>query len=89
MSRFAAPYCGTNKYHLPIHRLLGHPNDVQWDMHNDLGGAPTDWQLLFQMDSDSAPETDWGDTGRICYWIRAQDLAKRDFSRVELILQSA
>jgi uncharacterized protein YwqG len=61
---------------------------VRWDMHSDLGGAPADWQLLFQMDSDGVLETDWGDTGRIFYWIRAQDLAKDDFSQAQLILQS-
>jgi uncharacterized protein YwqG len=76
------------KYHLPLHRLLGHPDDVQWDMHRDLPDAPADWQLLFQVDSDSVPNTEWGDTGRIYYWIRAEDLAKRDFTGVELILQS-
>ncbi len=75
-------------YHVPIHRLLGHSDVVQWDMHRDLPGVPTDWQLLFQMDSDGVPETEWGDTGRIYYWIRTHDLAKRDFSGVELILQS-
>jgi hypothetical protein len=36
----------TSKYHIPIHRLLGHPDQVQWDMHDDLEGTPTDWQLL-------------------------------------------
>lgn len=76
------------KYHIPLHRLLGHPDVVQWDMHRDLEGTPTDWQLLFQMDSDDVPETEWGDTGRIYCWIRTRDLAKRDFSGVELILQS-
>ena len=30
------------KYHLPIHRLLGHPDEVQWDMHGDLGGGSAD-----------------------------------------------
>jgi uncharacterized protein YwqG len=75
-------------YHIPLHRLLGHPDDVQWDMHRDLPGASTNWQLLFQVDSDGVPDTEWGDTGRIYYWIRTRDLAKRDFSGVELILQS-
>jgi uncharacterized protein YwqG len=74
--------------HIPLHRLLGHPDDVQWDMHRDLEGTSTQWQLLFQVDSDDAPDTEWGDTGRIYYWIRTRDLAKRDFSEVELILQS-
>jgi uncharacterized protein YwqG len=75
-------------YHIPLHRLLGHPDDVQWDMHRELPGVPTDWQLLFQVDSDDAPNTKWGDTGRIYYWIRTRDLLARDFSRVELLLQS-
>ena len=75
-------------YHIPLHRLLGHPDDVQWVMHRELPGAPIDWQLLFQMDSDGVPGTEWGDTGRIYYWIRTRDLVKRDFSGVELIFQS-
>jgi uncharacterized protein YwqG len=74
--------------HIPLHRLLGHADAVQWDMHRDLPGVPTDWQLLFQVDSDGVPDTEWGDTGRIYYWIRTRDLAKRDFSGVELRLQS-
>lgn len=76
------------KYHIPIHRLLGYPDNVQWDMYSELGGVSTDWQLLLQVDSDSAPNTNWGDTGRIYFWIRKQDLAKGDFSKVRLILQS-
>ena len=76
------------KNHIPIHRLHGYPDNIQWDMYSELGGVSTDWQLLFQMDSDSTPDTSWGDTGRIYFWIRKQDLAKRDFSKVRLILQS-
>lgn len=75
--------------HVPLHRLLGHPDDVQWDMHGDLPGSPTDWQLLLQIDSDGVPNTEWGDTGRIYYWIRTQDLLRRDFSQVTLLLQSS
>jgi len=74
--------------HIPLHRLLGHADAVQWDMHGDLPGVPTDWQLLLQVDSDGVPNTEWGDTGRIYYWIRTRDLTKRDFSGVELLLQS-
>ncbi len=76
------------KYHTPIHRLLGHPDDVQWDMHRDLEGPATDWLLLLQVDSDDAPKTDWGDTGRIYYWIRVRDLAVNNFGQTQLILQS-
>ncbi len=56
-------------------------------MHDELGGVPTDWQLLLQVDSDGAPDTKWGDTGRIYYWIRKKDLKRGDFGQVRLILQ--
>ncbi len=74
--------------HTPIHRLLGHADTVQWDMSDQLPGPATVWQLLLQVDSDDVPATDWGDTGRIYYWIRREDLQRRDFSQVQLILQS-
>ena len=48
-----------------------------------------DWTLLFQMDS-----FDWGDfrlmfgdCGMLYFWIRKSDLAKRDFSKIWLVLQ--
>lgn len=75
------------RYHTPLHRLLGHPDNVQWDMHSDLEGEASDWLLLLQVDSDGATNTDWGDTGRIYYWIRKQDVLQRDFSQVQVILQ--
>jgi uncharacterized protein YwqG len=47
-----------------------------------------DWQLLLQIDSDAKVlGTMWGDVGRVYFWIREQDLKKRDFSNVWLILQ--
>ncbi len=77
------------KHHIPIHRLLGYADTVQWDMSNQLPGSATAWYLLLQVDSDSIPNTDWGDTGRIYYWIRKEDLQQCDFSQVRLILQSS
>lgn len=87
--RIQAQLAGTadTKYHISLHRLLGHPDNVQWDMHRELGGGSTEWQLLFQVDSDSTPDTNWGDAGRIYYWIRSRDLAERHFSQVQVILQ--
>ncbi|HEU5379018.1 MAG TPA: YwqG family protein [Ktedonobacteraceae bacterium] len=75
------------RYYTPIHRFLGHPDPVQVDMHADLEGETSEWLLLLQVDTDGAPHTDWGDTGRIYYWIRKQDALQRDFSQVQLILQ--
>lgn len=46
-----------------------------------------DWQLLLQIDSDDGLGTMWGDAGRIYFWIHEQDLKKRDFSKVWLVLQ--
>lgn len=47
-----------------------------------------DWQLLLQIDSDEENlGAMWGDCGRVYFWIRQQDLQKRDFSNVWLVLQ--
>jgi WD40 repeat protein/uncharacterized protein YwqG len=48
----------------------------------------SDWRLLFQIDSDKGNlGSSWGDAGRVYFWIREQDLKKRDFSKVWLIMQ--
>lgn len=41
-----------------------------------------DWQLLLQLDSDDDLDWIWGDAGMLYFWIRKQDLEKRDFSNV-------
>lgn len=47
-----------------------------------------DWQLLMQIDSDEeGPGWQWGFDGKLYYWVRKQDLAVRDFSRIWGILQ--
>jgi len=53
----------------------------------DAERAAREWRLLLQVDSDGDVGTEWGDVGRIYFWIRAQDLEARDFSRVHLSLQ--
>lgn len=45
------------------------------------------WRLLLQIDTDGAPNTDWGDTGRIYFLIREADLMRRDFSSTWAVLQ--
>lgn len=55
----------------------------------------SDWQLLLQLDSDAGDERGddqgdymcWGSEGLICFWIRKQDLADRDFSKVWALVQ--
>ena len=48
-----------------------------------------EWTLLFQMDSFESGDFRlvFGDWGRLYFWIRKSDLAKRDFSRIWLVLQ--
>jgi uncharacterized protein YwqG len=41
-----------------------------------------DWQLLLQLDCDRNLNWEWGDCGMLYFWIRSQDLARRDFSNV-------
>jgi uncharacterized protein YwqG len=41
-----------------------------------------DWQLLLQISSDSNAGMMWSDSGMICFYIRRQDLAVRNFDNV-------
>jgi len=53
-----------------------------------LRNGATDWQLLLQIDSEEdRAGMLWGDVGRLYFWIREQDLRRRDFDRVWCILQ--
>jgi uncharacterized protein YwqG len=56
-------------------------------MHQPSGGAGTrtgtkDWRPLFQVDSHGEPEMVRRHLVRRCYWIRADDLRQRNFTRV-------
>jgi uncharacterized protein YwqG len=46
-----------------------------------------DWRLLMQVDSDDAAKMMWGDSGRLYFWIRDQDLRERRFDKAWMILQ--
>ncbi len=65
----------------------GTPEDYQDPRIADLEKTKDDWQLLLQIDSDDDTAMMWGDSGTLYFWIRSQDLAKRDFSKVWMILQ--
>jgi uncharacterized protein YwqG/O-acetyl-ADP-ribose deacetylase (regulator of RNase III) len=53
-----------------------------------LENGADDWQLLLQIDSDEdGLGAMWGDCGRVYFWIRQEELKKRDFGNVWLILQ--
>ena len=78
------------------HRVISSPNLVQNDMESDLvvaariRGLPpkTKWTMLFQI--ESVPEFDWhwGDDGSIYFLVPTADIAKGNFERSWVILQS-
>lgn len=52
-----------------------------------LEGEAKQWQLLLQIDSDlNEMDSTWGDSGRVFYWIRKEDLRKRSFDRAWVIM---
>jgi uncharacterized protein YwqG len=68
-------YCGT-------------PSGYQGKQAEELVAlAASQWQLLLQLDTDEGPDWEWGESGRIYFWIRREDLAARAFEKAWLILQ--
>lgn len=59
-----------------------------WINKIDRKAAQDNWQLLLQLPYSEELGFFWGDSGFVYFWIRREDLARRDFSRVWLILQS-
>ena len=54
----------------------------------ELEKGAIDWQLLLQIDSDEENAgMIWGDVGRLYFWIRRDDLKKRAFENVWMVLQ--
>lgn len=53
-----------------------------------LESGTIDWRLLLQIDSDEeGPGWMWGDSGRVYFWARQQDIAAADFDGSWAILQ--
>ena len=55
----------------------------------ELVPGAVDWRLLAQIDSDDAARLEWGDLGRVYFWIREQDLRARRFDAAWVVLQSS
>lgn len=45
------------------------------------------WELLLQVDSDKKAGMEWGDVGRLYFFVRKADLENRNFDNVWLVLQ--
>ncbi|BCY06821.1 YwqG family protein [Actinoplanes sp. L3-i22] len=67
----------------------GNPAGVEGARVEELTPGAGDWLLLWQIDTDDTMDWIWGDSGRLYYWIRRQDLAARRFDQVWLVLQCA
>ncbi|PFK43949.1 hypothetical protein COI93_09350 [Bacillus cereus] len=62
----------------------GYPSDEEIKI---LPGSPKDWMLLLQLDTNDESEMDWGDIGLLYFWIKKEDLLRRNFENTWLILQ--
>jgi uncharacterized protein YwqG len=51
--------------------------------------ARRDWTLLFQLGTvrDGERSVYWGEAGHLFFWIRREDLVRRDFSKIWMIMQ--
>lgn len=45
------------------------------------------WKLLFQIDSDEDLNMEWGDMGKLYFWIKEEDLKNKMFANVWMVLQ--
>ena len=73
----------------PSHRLLGEPEAIQNDPRED---APMrmrgeDWLLLLQVDSGEPLDFEFGDSGRIYFVVRREDLKAGRWDNVWCVLQ--
>ena len=53
----------------------------------ELESGAKDWRLLLQIDSDDKASMMWGDSGRLYFWIRQDDLQNKRFEKTWVILQ--
>ena len=56
------------------------PNESDIPLYSRIEAGATDWTLLLQVDSDEELGMIWEEEGRIFFWIKKEDLAKKDFT---------
>lgn len=66
---------------------VGGPDGYKDPRRAGLEAGAKDWRLLLQLDTDDDTGWMWGDAGTIYFWIREQDAARADFSKVWLVFQ--
>lgn len=65
------------------HRMFGHPENIQDEMH----ACDNEWVMLLQLASDDTVDMMWGDSGMLYFWMTKADLAARRFDQVIMTLQ--
>lgn len=69
-----------------VHRILGYSDGWEvWDIHHyeELeDGKAEEWLLLLQTVDDDQATMSWGDSGCLNYYIRAEDLKKKQFKNI-------
>jgi uncharacterized protein YwqG len=88
---------GGNDHLQPVHQLDGAPAEVQDHPfleceQNDRETSADDglWRLLLQVDTDEhGPGWSWGDSGRLYFCMRENDLAAGRFDRGWCVNQSS
>jgi uncharacterized protein YwqG len=63
------------------------PEAYATDEAQRLEGEAAEWRLLWQVSSDEELGFTWGDVGHLYVLVRADDLARRDFARAQVVLQ--
>lgn len=66
---------------------LGNGEEYFSEQGKRLRNGAEAWQLLLQLDTDSAPQMVWGIEGRIYYWIRREALQAHSFEDTWFIMQ--
>ena len=82
------------------HHLLGNYNGIQNEYYqlnlidsktrtkkltlNEINQA-LEWELLMQIDSDNMLDLNWGDSGKIYFFIHKEDLKNQRFNKVKII----
>lgn len=65
----------------------GDPSGYNDPRAAELSKDADQWILLFQMDSIDKAGMMWGDVGRVYFWIKREDLEKKNFNKSWFILQ--
>jgi uncharacterized protein YwqG len=68
--------------------FMGNGDGDKDPRYGELVKGANQWQLLLQIDSDDNACMQWGNGGRLYYWIRSDDLARGKFDNVWVIFQS-